>query len=102
MPTAKIGRRGQTTIPREVREWTGLAEGDRVAFVRRGDEVVLVPLRETLLSKRGSVPVSERQDFERIRSAVLADRVGERARVALGGSAGAAPRGRQEQVADDA
>lgn len=79
MPIGKVGRRGQTTIPKEVRERADLEEGDRVAFVRRGDEVILVPLRRTLLDARGSVAVSGPQDFERIRRQVIASHARRRA-----------------------
>ena len=65
-----IGRRGQMTVPREIRRSLNLREGDRVAFIRRGDEVVLQPLTNTLLDLRGSVPVTEAQDFDAIRNQV--------------------------------
>lgn len=67
MITSKVGRRGQITLPRSIRHWLGLSAGDRVAFIRRGDEIVLQPLTRTLLDLRGSVPVSGPQDFEEIR-----------------------------------
>ena len=66
-----IGRRGQMTVPREIRRSLNLREGDRVAFIRRGDEVVLQPLTNTLLDLRGSVPVTEAQDFDAIRNQVI-------------------------------
>lgn len=72
MVISKVGRRGQITLPRSVRHWLNLAEGDRVTFIQRGDEVVLQPLTRTLLDLRGSVPVSGPQDFAAIRQQVLA------------------------------
>ncbi len=66
-----IGRRGQMTVPREIRRSLNLREGDRVAFIRRGDEVVLQPLTNTLLDLRGSVPVTEAQDLEAIRNQII-------------------------------
>lgn len=51
-----------------------LQEGDRVAFVQRGDEVVLQPLRQSLSDFRGSVPVTEPQDFDAIRQQILSER----------------------------
>ena len=71
MNVSKVGRRGQMTLPRTIRRWLNLQEGDRVAFLRRGDEVVLQPLTSTLLDLRGSVPVSEPQDFAAIRERVI-------------------------------
>lgn len=71
MVVSKVGRRGQITLPRSVRRWLNLTEGDRVTFVLRGDEVILQPLTRTLLDLRGSVPVSGPQDFAAIRQQVL-------------------------------
>ena len=70
MIISKIGRRGQITLPRLIRRWLSLQEGDRVAFVRRGDEIILQPLTQSLLDLRGSIPVSEPQDFDTIRQQV--------------------------------
>lgn len=71
MNATKVGRRGQITLPRPVRQWLDLREGDRVAFVRKGNEIVLQPMRQTLLDLRGSIPVSEPQDFNAIRRQVI-------------------------------
>lgn len=71
MIVSKIGRRGQITLPRPIRRWLNLQEGDRVAFIRRGDEIVLQPLTQTLLDLRGSVSVSGPQDFSTIRHQVI-------------------------------
>lgn len=71
MNVSKVGRRGQIAIPRLIRQELNLQEGDRLAFVRRGNEVVLQPLKTTLSDFRGSIPVSEPQDFDAIRQQVL-------------------------------
>jgi AbrB family looped-hinge helix DNA binding protein len=76
MNVTKVGRRGQITLPRAIRQWLRLQEGDQIAFVRQGDEIILQPLTQTLLDLRGSVPVSEPQDFEAIRREVI-DRHGQ-------------------------
>ena len=74
MITSLVGRRGQLTIPRDIRRQLGLQEGDRVAFVSQGDQVVLVPLRQSLLDLRGSIPVLGEQDFEAVRKVSLTKR----------------------------
>ena len=71
MIISTIGRRGQMTIPRAIRRSLNLQEGDRVAFISRGNEVVLQPLTDTLLDLRGSVPVAEAQDLSAIRARVI-------------------------------
>ena len=70
MIIAAVGRRGQMTVPRQVRRSLNLEEGDRIAFIQRGNEVILQPLTSTLLDLRGSVPVEEPQDFAAIRNQV--------------------------------
>jgi AbrB family looped-hinge helix DNA binding protein len=72
MYTAKVGKRGQVTIPISIRRRLGLEEGDQVAVVSQGEQIILQPLTKTLLDLRGSVPVSEMQDFDAIRRQVIA------------------------------
>jgi AbrB family looped-hinge helix DNA binding protein len=38
-----IGKKGQVTIPKEIREKFGLREGDRVSFEIKEDEIVIKP-----------------------------------------------------------
>ncbi len=71
MIITKVGRRGQITLPRPIRRQLDLQEGDRIAFVQRGDEIILQPLTKTLFDLRGSVPVSGPQDFATIRQQVV-------------------------------
>lgn len=70
MTTARMGRRGQITLPRDVRERLNLSEGQRIAFVIKGDDVTLQPLTATLRNLRGSVQVKGLQDFDEVRQAV--------------------------------
>ena len=71
MAFSKVGKRGQITLPREIRLEFGIEEGDKVVFYRRCGEIVLEPVKKTLLDLRGSVAVSESQDFDTIRKNVL-------------------------------
>ncbi|HIG75279.1 MAG TPA: AbrB/MazE/SpoVT family DNA-binding domain-containing protein [Bacteroidetes bacterium] len=70
MPSTRVGRRGQLTIPKAVRQSLGLSEGDHVAFVQHGDGVVLRPVRQSLRDLRGSVPVDGPQDLDAVRASV--------------------------------
>lgn len=74
MATVKIGRRGQMTLPREVRRHLGIKEGDTIALIPEGDHAILRPITQTLLDLRGSVPVSGVQNFDAIREQVKAER----------------------------
>lgn len=75
MIISKIGRRGQVTLPKVIRRSINLKEGDQIAFILHGEQVILQPLTQTLLDLRGSVPVSAPQDFASIRQQVTASQV---------------------------
>ena len=58
MELAKITARGQTTIPKSIREAAGLHEGDVIAFELEGDRLVVhkvVPGRDEYLHGLGEV-----------------------------------------------
>jgi AbrB family looped-hinge helix DNA binding protein len=68
MVTSTVTRKGQVTIPKEIRDTLGLREGDRVFFVRRGEEIVLKVLRGNILELRRSVKATKRpENFEKVR-----------------------------------
>jgi AbrB family looped-hinge helix DNA binding protein len=73
MIITKVGRKGQIAVPKGIRQGFGIEEEDSIAFVRRGKEIILQPLTRTLLDLRGSVAVSEPQEFAAIRHQVLAE-----------------------------
>ena len=74
MTITKVGRRGQLTLPTEIRRRLQIKEGDHVAFYVDGEHVIMQPLTQTLLDLRGSVRVTGPQDFDAIRAQVLAGR----------------------------
>jgi antitoxin PrlF len=74
----RIGRRGQIVLPKEVRLKINVAEGDHIAFVIDGEQVVIKPLTHSLLNMRGRVKVSGKQDFDSIRKQVKAKRAQKR------------------------
>ena len=68
MPESTMTRKGQVTIPKEIRDRLGVKEGEKVLFVMRGEEVVLKVVKGTILDLRGSVQPSTRpEDFDKIR-----------------------------------
>lgn len=78
MLTTRIGRRGQIVLPKEVRMKIKVAEGDQIAFVIDGEQVVIKPIPHTLLDMRGRVKVAHRQDFDAIRRQVKTRRAQKR------------------------
>ena len=70
MILSKIGKRGRITLPRQLLDAWEVGDGDQVAFLRRGDEVVVRPLKQTLRDMRGSVPAREVEDADVIRQQV--------------------------------
>ena len=74
MLQTRIGRRGQITLPREVRRRINVDEGDHIAFIIQGEGVLIKPLTQSLEDLRGSVAVAGEQDFDAIRKEVIAKR----------------------------
>jgi len=48
---ATVTSKGQVTIPKEIRDLLDIQEQDQLLFLRDGDRVVLVPLRQRPLSE---------------------------------------------------
>ncbi len=78
MVGSKITTKGQTTIPKKIRERLNLEPGDRVLFLEKDGEIVLQPVTQTLRDRRGSVePRKQPEDFNDVREDVK-KRVAER------------------------
>jgi len=74
MLATRVGRRGQIVLPKEVRMKIKVAEGDRIAFVIDGGQVVIKPITHSLLDLRGRIRVFGKQDFDSIRNQVKTKR----------------------------
>ncbi|TKX69760.1 AbrB/MazE/SpoVT family DNA-binding domain-containing protein [Halorubrum sp. GN11_10-6_MGM] len=79
MPTSTLTTRGQTTIPKPIREALGLQPGDRVEFTLEGDRVVLrragadLSALDGMLDRSGQEPVSIEEMDEAIGNAASED-----------------------------
>ena len=51
MAVSKVTRNYQVTVPREIRERTGIKEGDTLLFTVEGEEVILRRVNKELLDK---------------------------------------------------
>jgi len=69
MLVSTITQKGQITIPKKIREALDLKTNDRVVFVKRGEEIIIKPIRD-VLSLRGSIKVNNPQNFSEIRKHV--------------------------------
>ena len=72
MLTSTITQKGQITIPKKIRIALDLKTNDKIVFVRRGGQIIIKPLRDIFIL-RGSVKVSEEQDFSDIRKKTQRD-----------------------------
>jgi AbrB family looped-hinge helix DNA binding protein len=79
MLSTRIGRRGQIVLPKEIRQKIRVAEGDQIAFIIDGEQVLIKPITQTLLTMRGRVPVPKKQDFDSVRKQVKTKRAQKRA-----------------------
>jgi AbrB family looped-hinge helix DNA binding protein len=71
MMGSKLTAKGQTTIPKKIRDYLGLKPGDRVIFLHKDGDVIIQAIGKSLLDLRGSVkPRNQPEDFEEIRRKV--------------------------------
>ncbi len=54
-----ITRKGQVTIPKEIRDHLKAKEGEKVAFVMRGDEVILRMVRGNISRFEGQCEAAQ-------------------------------------------
>ena len=68
--TAKISSKGQITLPKGVREYLGLQEGDRVVLRVKDDRVFLEPISGDILQWYGALEKTPAVDEQTVREAV--------------------------------
>ena len=79
MSTSTLTRKGQTTIPKDVRERLALKPGDRIKFVVNADgSVTLVAVNLSLRQLRGILPRPERPTTVEEMNEAIAEAVVER------------------------
>ncbi len=78
---SKITIKGQTTIPKAVRDQLGIGPGDRLVFVTQDGQIILQGLKQTLSDRRGSIkPKHKPENFDQVRTAVKRRRAQKAAR----------------------
>lgn len=76
MPTSTLTTRGQTTIPKPIRDALDLQPGDRLEFTLRGDEIVLRRAEADLSALDGML---DRSDTEPVSVEEMNEAIGEAA-----------------------
>ena len=71
MPSSTLTSKGQTTLPKEIREQLHLQPGDRIEYVIEGKRVYLAPATMTLDQFCELLPPSpKRRSLEQINEAI--------------------------------
>ena len=78
MSISRVTKKGQITIPKDVRDALGIAESHYVVVVLDGDKAILSPVRgEKLADLKGRLPVTRRfPGVEKVRREVARKRAG--------------------------
>ncbi len=68
MSVSVLTSKGQTTIPKNVRNFLGLEPNDKIFYMVEGKRVILKPLKGNILDLRGSVATKDKPiDFKKLR-----------------------------------
>jgi antitoxin PrlF len=70
MSTSIVTRKGQVTIPADIRKRLGLRRGRRVAFATEGNRAVLVPVEEDVTAPFGLVKSRKSVSLDEIEKAI--------------------------------
>ena len=72
MYKSTVTRKGQTTIPKKIRELLAIKPNDKLFYIIEEDKVVLKPLQGNILELKGSVACNKKSsDPLKIRKATL-------------------------------
>ena len=86
MIATTMTKKGQVTIPKEIRDMLGLKEHDKIAFALKDGEITMKPVRGSVLDLRGSVKPKQRpEDFNRVRAETMRARAKKGAEELKGG-----------------
>ena len=79
-----VGKKGQVTIPKDIREKFGIKEGTKIIFEVRGDEIILKPEKSgkdfvedwcSIVKKKSSRPIDlkklKEEYYEQVNEDVL-------------------------------
>ena len=68
MSVSVLTKKGQTTIPKDIRNYLNLAPNDKILYLMEGNKVVIKPLKGNILDLKGSVKTKDKPiDFRKLR-----------------------------------
>ena len=69
MPVSILTKKGQTTIPKEIRKVLNLEPNDKIFYQVEDQRVILKPIKGNILDLKGSVPAKKKPtDFHKLRA----------------------------------
>jgi AbrB family looped-hinge helix DNA binding protein len=69
MSMSVLTKKGQTTIPKDIRNFLDLAPNDKILYLMEGNKVVIKPLKGNILDLKGSVKTKDKPiDLKKLRS----------------------------------
>ena len=60
MSMSVLTKKGQTTIPKDIRNFLNLAPNDKILYLMEGKKVVIKPLKGNILDLKGSVKIKDK------------------------------------------
>ena len=68
MSLSILTKKGQTTIPKDVREFLNIKPNDKILYLMEGNKVIIKPLKGNILDLKGSVKTKDKPiDFKKLR-----------------------------------
>ncbi len=69
MSISTLTKKGQVTIPKEIRNILGIKEHDKVMFIKKDGDIIVKHISGDIFDLRGSLKQrKETEDFEKIRN----------------------------------
>ena len=70
MPVSVLSKKGQTTIPKDIRKFLNLEPNDKIFYQIEGKRVFIKRLKGNILDLKGSVTAPKKPiDFQKLRAA---------------------------------
>lgn len=69
MSISTLTKKGQVTIPKEIRNILGIKEHDKVMFIKKDGDIIVKHVKGDIFDLRGSLKsLKKLKDFEKIRN----------------------------------